>query len=240
MNGTAFRIGAAAVHFFTALGIVCALFAMQAAIEGRYVDMFVWLGVAFIIDGVDGTFARVFDVGRQLPRISGEKLDLVIDYVTYVFVPALAMRLAGYLDGSLGLLLTAAILVSSLYHFSDNGSKSDDHCFVGFPAIWNVVALYVFAFDMKGWGGEVLVFACVILTFVPWRWVHPMRVERWRVPTLVLTALWGFAAVRVVLNGFPADRMSQVVLAAVALYGIGLSLMWRTPPERQGNGDNAG
>jgi phosphatidylcholine synthase len=231
-SDTANRIGAAAVHLFTALGIVCGLLAMQAAIESRFVDMFVWLGVAFLIDGVDGTFARIFDVSRRLPRISGEKLDLVIDYVTYVFVPALALRLAGYLDGTLGLILTAAILVSSLYHFSDNGSKSEDHCFVGFPAVWNIVALYIFAFDMRGWPSGVLVFVCVALTFVPWRWVHPMRVVKLRGVTLAMTLLWGLAAVRTVLNGFPTDRLSQWILAVVGVYGLALSLMWRVPPER--------
>lgn len=232
MSDTANRIGAAAVHLFTAFGIVCGLLAMQAAIESRYVDMFLWLGVAFFIDGVDGTFARIFDVGRRIPRISGEKLDLVIDYVTYVFVPALALRLAGYLDGTLGLILTAAILISSLYHFSDNASKSDDHCFVGFPAVWNIVALYIFAFDMRGLVSAALVIVCVILTFVPWRWVHPMRVVKLRGVTLAMTLLWGLAAVRTLFNGFPTDRMSQWIFAIVGIYGIALSVMWRLPPER--------
>ena len=98
---------------------------------------------------------------ERLPRFSGERLDLVIDYVTYVFVPALALMQAGYLQGRLGLLLASLILLSSLFHFSDTQSKTEDHCFVGFPAVWNIVAFYIFAFQMPPWAAGALVLVCV-------------------------------------------------------------------------------
>ena len=233
MNGTVGRLSAAAVHLFTALGTVCALLAMRAAIEYRFEDVFIWLGVALFIDGVDGTFARMVDVANRLPRFSGERLDLVIDYVTYVFVPAFALLQAGHLSGLVGYVLAAGILLSSLYHFSDMGAKSDDYCFVGFPAIWNIVALYIFAFAPPLVVTAGVVVLCTGLTFVPWRWVHPMRVEKFRVLTLLLTALWGIAALYVVLKGFPADVMSKAVLFLVGCYGVALSLLWREPPERR-------
>ncbi len=170
------RWAAAAVHLFTALGAVCALFAIHAVLDGKYEVAFVWLGVAFIIDGIDGTFARAVDVGRRLPDFSGEKLDLVVDYVTYVFVPALALQLGGYLPGVWGGVLAGLILLSSLFHFSHLGSKADDHCFVGFPAVWNVVAFYIFAFALPGWAVSGLILLCVGFTFVPMRWLHPLRV----------------------------------------------------------------
>ena len=124
---------AALVHAFTALGAVCALLAVRAVIAGAWETVFVWLGIALIIDGIDGTFARLAKVSEHLPRFSGERLDLVVDYLTYVFVPALALVQAGYLPGALGLLLAALILLSSLFHFADTQSKSDDNCFVAFP-----------------------------------------------------------------------------------------------------------
>ena len=139
-------VAAAAVHVFTGLGIVCALLAARATYAADFEAAFFWLGVAFVIDGVDGMFARKARVKEVLPSFSGETLDLVIDYVTYVFLPALMLLQAGYLSGWTGIVLASLICLSSLYHFSDEGSKADDNCFVGFPAVWNIVAFYIFAF----------------------------------------------------------------------------------------------
>ena len=204
---------AALVHLFTALGIVCALLATQALLERHWELAFVWLAVALLIDGVDGTFARMVDVVGRLPRFSGERLDLVIDYVTYVFIPVLA------------LLLASLILMSSLFHFSDTESKTDDYCFVGFPAIWNVVAFYIFAFDMPVGLASAVVFACVVLTFVPMRWAHPMRTPAFWTLTLAATLLWAGAACVVLWQGFPANGLAKAVLAGTATYAIGLTLL---------------
>ena len=215
---------AALVHAFTALGIVCALCAARATISGSFEQAFFWLGVAFLIDGLDGYFARAARVKVVLPTVSGETLDLVIDYVTYVFVPALMLLQAGYLAGPRGLLLAALICMSSLYHFADKTSKSEDHCFVGFPAIWNLVAFYIFAFDPPAWATGLLVLACVALTFVRLKWVHPLRVMASRTLTLAALGLWVLAAIQVIATGFPATGVVKFVLLAVAAYGLGLSL----------------
>jgi phosphatidylcholine synthase len=216
---------AALVHVFTALGIVCALLATRAVLAGAWEQAFAWLGVALVIDGVDGTFARIANVSTRLPRFSGERLDLVIDYVTYVFVPALALVQAGYLAGGFGLFLASLILLSSLFHFSDLESKSEDHCFVGFPAIWNVVAFYVFAFQMPGWAAGALVAVCAALTFVPLRWAHPMRTPLLWPVTVALTAVWCAAAFVTLWAGFPAGPIAKALLLSVAAYGVGLALM---------------
>ena len=218
---------AALVHLFTALGIVCALLATQALLERRWELAFIWLAAALLIDAIDGTFARMVDVAGRLPRFSGERLDLVIDYVTYVFIPVLALLLAGYLPGWPGLLLASLILMSSLFHFSDTESKTDDYCFVGFPAIWNVVAFYIFAFDMPVGLASIVVLACVVLTFVPMRWAHPMRTPAFWALTLAATSLWAGAACVVLWQGFPANAVAQAVLAGTAVYGLGLTL-WRS------------
>ena len=156
------------------------LFATLALIGGAPERMFLWLGAALLIDGLDGPLARRLTVGRRLPRFSGERLDLVIDYLTYVFIPALALWQAGVLAGALGLALVAGILVSSLFHFADLESKAEDNSFVGFPAIWNLVAFYLFAFDAGPAAAALVAGAGIVLTFVPWRWVHPLRVRAWR------------------------------------------------------------
>jgi phosphatidylcholine synthase len=216
---------AALVHVFTGFGIVCAFLSLYALLERRWELAFVWLGIALVIDAVDGTFARWVDVGTRLPRFSGERLDLVIDYVTYVFIPTLALVLAGYLHGWFGLLLASLILLSSLFHFSDTESKADDNSFVGFPAIWNVVAFYVFAFHMVPWAAAALVLTCVVLTFVPMRWAHPMRTPAFWPLTLAATVLWSVATVLVLWEGFPAKGLPHAILVGTGIYGIGLTLL---------------
>jgi phosphatidylcholine synthase len=215
---------AALVHIFTASGIVCALLATRAVLAGAWEEVFIWLGLALLVDGIDGALARLVDVTAKLPRFSGERLDLVIDYVTYVFVPALALLQADYLQGRLGMLLASLILLSSLFHFADTESKTEDHSFVGFPAVWNIVAFYVFAFQIPSWIVAILVFACVVLTFVPMRWAHPLRTPLLWPITLAMSVLWCVAACFTLWRGFPAHPLVQAVLLAAGAYGISLTL----------------
>jgi phosphatidylcholine synthase len=215
---------AAAVHCFTALGAGCALLALRAAIAEEWVALFVWLGIALLIDGVDGTLARLANIKTVLPRFSGERLDLIIDYLTYVFVPALALLLAGYLEGALGTLLAALILLSSLFHFSDTESKTSDYCFVGFPALWNVVAFYAFALGMPPWMAAAMVITLIVLTFVPWKWAHPLRTPLLWPVTLLMLMAWLAAAVLTLWRGFPATPALQAILVFAAAYMLGLVL----------------
>lgn len=216
------RLRAAAVHVFTACGAACAMFATVALFQGRWQAMFAWLGVALVIDALDGPMARRAHVKAHLPRFDGERLDLIIDYITYVFVPALAMWRAGFLPGVAGEVLTAGILMSSLFHFADTQSKTEDNCFVGFPAIWNAVALYIFAFSAPPATAMVVTALLITLTFVPMKWVHPVRVVRWRAVTAAVSAVWGVAATWCVATGFPASGATLTVLSACALYAFAL------------------
>lgn len=214
-------IPSALVHVLTAFGVVCALLATLAIADRQYEIMFAWLGLAFIIDGVDGPIARYVGVKERLPRFSGERLDLVIDYLTYVFVPVLALLSANFLSGFTGVLLGAAVLLSSLYHFSDTESKADDNSFVGFPAIWNFFAFYVFVFHPPWWLTLLACCGCIALTFVPWHWVHPVRVTAWRGLTLFALGLWLAAAGAAIWSGFPdVPAWAKLILAAVAVYAV--------------------
>jgi phosphatidylcholine synthase len=214
----------ALVHLFTAMGVVCALMATRCVLLGAWEALFAWLAVALAIDTLDGTFARWVGVSERLPRFSGERLDLVIDYLTYVFIPALALLQAGFLPGSFGLVLACLILLSSLFHFSDTASKAADHSFVGFPAIWNVVAFYVFALDLQPTSTALLILGCVVLTFIPLKWVHPMRTVALRPVTVLSSLLAGIAGVSVLLSGFPASGWQWIVLVLAAVYGVALTL----------------
>jgi phosphatidylcholine synthase len=215
---------AAFVHLFTALGIVCGLFAALAVFSDAWEAMFAWLGLALIVDGLDGALARRFQVQRHLPRFSGDRLDLVIDYVTYVFVPALALYQAGFLEGHWGLLLVSLILLSSLFHFSDTQSKAGDNSFVGFPAIWNLVAFYVFALGLSAAATALLVLACAALTFVPLKWAHPLRTPLLRPVAGVLVAVWALAAIYALWAGFPDGAWSAAALLLTAAYGLALTV----------------
>jgi phosphatidylcholine synthase len=220
------RLAAAGVHLFTAFGAVCGLWAALAVFDGAWERMFGWLGLALIIDGIDGTFARLAQVEERLPRFSGERLDLVVDYVTYVFVPAVALERGGFLgEGAAAPVLAAAILLSSLYHFADLASKGDDYSFIGFPAVWNIVAFYLFAFAAPAWLACAVVIVCVVLTFVPMHWVHPLRVIRLRVATLAITLAWAGAAIAAVSIGFPASAWIKGVLGLSAVYVVALTLV---------------
>lgn len=221
------RVAAFGVHAFTASGAVCAWLATLAMLDQAFERGFAWLGLAFLIDGIDGTLARMVRVKERLPRFSGEVLDLVVDYVTYVFVPVLALHRAGLLPGKPGVVLSAAILLSALFHFSDTASKDQDYHFIGFPAVWNVVAFYAIAFAAGPGATAAVVVSCVVLTFLPWRWVHPMRVTEWRGLTIAATLAWSAAAMAAVVRGFPVGRLEGGVLLLVAAYGVGLSLWWR-------------
>lgn len=218
------KIKAASVHLLTALGAICGLLALLAAISRQFELAFLWLGLAFFIDGIDGFFARRFEVKTVLPHVSGETIDLCVDYVTYVFVPTLMLLLSGILSGWWGMTLAAVILVTSLYHFSDDNSKAPDNSFVGFPAIWNIVAFYLFALPQMASITSAIIVICSALTFVRWKWVHPMRVVAWRQVTLAATIVWSLAAAWVLWAGFPAGTLVAGILLAVAVYGVALSL----------------
>jgi len=220
------RLWAAGVHIFTALGVVCALMATLAIYDKNVEALFFWLAVAFFIDGVDGTMARAVGVKTHLPRFSGERLDLIIDYLTYVFVPALALLAWNHLQGTFGVILAAGICLSSLYHFSDNDSKNKDNCFVGFPAIWNIIAYFIFAIEPAAWVTNAVVLALIVLTFVPMPWVHPVRVEALRPVTLAALAAFCGAVLWNVAYGFPASPFLQFVILAIAIYGTSLAVIW--------------
>ena len=184
------RLSAAGVHLLTATGAAFALLALVAASRGDWQWMFIWLGVALIVDTVDGPLARRVGVVRVLPRFSGERLDLIVDFLTYVAVPAFAFSQSDLLPEASRLPAGIAVILSSLFHMADQESKTKDGYFVGFPAIWNVVCLYLFVLGPPPFVSLFIVAFFVALTFVPILAVHPFRVAEWRSFTWLVTALW--------------------------------------------------
>lgn len=214
---------AAAVHILTATGAAFALLALVAAARGAWHWMFIWLGIALIVDSIDGPLARRFGAATALPRWSGERLDLIVDFLTYVAVPAFALSQADLLPAPFRLPAAIAILLSGLFHMADLNSKTEEGYFVGFPAIWNVVCLYLFAFAPPPLVSLLIVAIFVVLTFVPVLYVHPFRVAELRTFTWPVTALWAAAAIGAVANPFPSPLWVKVLLigTAACLTGVG-------------------
>jgi phosphatidylcholine synthase len=217
------RLRAAAVHVLTATGAAFALLALIAAARGRWQEMFLWLGIALIVDTVDGPLARHVGVSAVLPRWSGERLDLIVDYLTYIFVPAFALSQAEILPADFRLPAAIAILISSLFHMADTKSKTEHGYFVGFPAIWNVVLLYLFVLAPPPFLSLAIVACFIVLTFVPILAVHPFRITELRRFAWALTALWCLGALAAIANPFPSPFWVRAVLIATAagLAGMG-------------------
>lgn len=191
------QAAALAVHMLTAFGAALAFAAMIAAVAGEFTVMFTLLGMALVIDGVDGTFARRLRVAEILPRWSGDVLDHVVDYLNYVFVPAYALATAGLLPQPFAVPAAVAILLSSAIYFADTHMKTADGYFRGFPALWNIVAFYLFLSQPAPMLSLVIVAAFIVLTFAPIFFVHPLRAKGWtglNILVLAIGALLGLAA----------------------------------------------
>ncbi|WP_439574888.1 CDP-alcohol phosphatidyltransferase family protein [Phreatobacter sp.] len=218
------RLAAIGVHAFTASGAVLGLLALQAAAERRWTAMFLFLGIALVVDGIDGTMARAVRVDEVLPRFSGEVLDLIVDFLTYVIVPAYALMAAGLLPQALAWPLVAAILISSAFYFADGLMKTSEGGFRGFPAVWNVAAFLIFVFDAGQALNAAVVMTLVAATFAPFVMVHPFRVRRFRLVTLAVLAVWGGAAGAALAADLRPGAAVLAVLAAASLYFLTIGL----------------
>ncbi|MGJ4916126.1 phosphatidylcholine synthase [Bradyrhizobium sp. HKCCYLRH2060] len=214
----AHRAAAFSVHVFTALGAGVALLAMLEAVREHWTAMFWWLGVALIIDGIDGPLARRLDVVHVQPDWSGDVLDLVVDFTTYVFVPAYAITASGMLLPLAAPVIGVGIAVTGALYFADRRMKSDDNHFRGFPGLWNIAAFYLFLLHPSPSLATSGLAVLIALTFVPFHVIHPVRVERLRWLTLPLVALWGVLVIDVLGNNFAVGPIVTTLLCAIALY----------------------
>lgn len=227
------RAVAWAVHVLTASGVVVGLLSLVAIFEGDARGALLWLGLAFIIDGMDGPLARRFEVRRRLPRFDGAVLDLVVDYFTYVVIPALFLYRFGHFPDALAVAAAAFILATSLYIFANDDMKTSDNYFVGFPAIWNVVALYVYILEPSQAVTLGFTLALGLASFSTAKFLHPLRVREGRVLTLLATGIWAVSSLVLVLAS--PDRPLVVLVAwLVASAWLGAQSLRRTfrGPER--------
>jgi len=207
--------------------------AMLAAVEGKWSLMFLWLVVALIVDGVDGPLARRYDVKTNWPTYDGVLLDLIIDYLTYVFIPAYALFKSGLLSGWEGWLTIIVIVYGSVIYFVDTRMKTKDYSFAGFPACWNMVVLVLFALSPP----EVVILAIVLaLTaamFTNLKFVHPVRTERWRAVTLPVALAWVLFAGWAAWVDFHAESWAHWGLVVTSIYLTCAGVAQQIIPERK-------
>ena len=219
------KLFAWSVHLYTATGALTAFAAVLAVVRGDYRTAFIWLIVATLVDATDGALARLARVKERLPGFDGARLDDIVDYLTYVFVPVLMIYHAGLLPAGWGFAVAAAVLLSSGYGFASADAKSNDAFFTGFPSYWNVVAVYLFAGRLSQTMNALVLLALSVLVFVRIGYVYPSRTPVLRGLTNVLGACWGMLMVAIVL-AMPDVPMAWLFLSLFfPLYYTVLSLV---------------
>jgi phosphatidylcholine synthase len=216
-----------AIHLLTASGAALAFLALLAAVDRAWPAMFLWLGLALIVDGIDGPLARRFQVGVALPRWSGDTLDLVVDFVTYVFVPAYAIANSGLLPGLLAPLAGVVIVVTSALYFADRHMKMPGHYFRGFPALWNAAAFYLLLLRPPSWLAAAGVTILAIATFLPFPFIHPVRVARLRTFNIALLVVWAVLALITLARDMAPGPWITTALCAIAVYVISAGVLRR-------------
>ena len=226
------KIRALSVHLLTATGAVFAMLAMLAAVDSRWDLMFLWLVVAFFVDGIDGPLARHYDVKKNAAEFDGVLLDLIIDYLTYVFIPAFALFKSGLMDGWTGWFAIILITFTSAMYFADTRMKTKDNSFSGFPGCWNMLVLVIFALEPNFWVSLALVTILAVAMFLPLKFVHPVRTERWRVVTLPVAIAWTFFAGWAAWVDFHPESWAHWGLVITSVYLLGAGVAQQAIPER--------
>lgn len=226
------RIKALFVHLLTATGAVLAMLAMLAAVDHKWDMMFLWLVVALFVDGIDGPLARRYHVKTNWPTYDGVLLDLIIDYLTYVFIPAFALFKSDLMNGWTGWCAIIVITYASALYFVDTRMKTKDYSFAGFPACWNMVVLVMFALQPNFYVilGFVVLLAATMFTNL--KFVHPVRTDRWRAVTLPMALGWvGFAGWAAWVDFHP-ESWASWGLVITSLYLILAGIVQELFPER--------
>jgi phosphatidylcholine synthase len=213
------RAAGFSVHVFTASGGAVAVLALYAAIERNFSACFAWLGLALFIDGIDGTLARAARVQVTAASIDGAVLDLVIDFLTYVLVPVVALWRSDLMPTEASFWIGLVVTIASALYFADTRMKTDDLWFRGFPATWNIIVLYLFILRPPWIVSAGILLGAAVLMFAPIVFVHPLRVARMRGLTIAMMLAWfALAAIAIVENLRPSAWVACGLIATAAYF----------------------
>lgn len=178
------------VHLLTGLGVLAGFFALISVINNNQSNAFLWLGLAFLIDSIDGTLARKFNVKKNFPNIDGKMLDSIIDFFNYVIVPAITIYWFKLVPDNLLIFIPSILILVSIYSYVNLNIMTSDHYYNGFPAIWNVVVLYFYIFGTSQTTNLVILIFLLILKFSPLKCIHPLRVKKLKNISIFFTIVW--------------------------------------------------
>ena len=219
-------------HLYTGLGAVLALAATMAIFEGDYRSAFLAMVASTFVDATDGWLARRLQVKQRLPHYDGARLDDIVDYLTYVFVPVLLIWKAGLVPAGWELTIGSAVLLASAYGFGQADAKiqTTDYFFTGFPSYWNIVAVYLFAWRLSPVTNAVILVVLVVLVFVPLRYVYPSRTATLKMPTLVLGSAWALLVLVIVWRLPSTDGPWMWLSLIFPVYYLALSVWLQCRP----------
>lgn len=220
------------VHLLTASGAVFALFAMLSAGNNHWSIMFLWLLGALIVDGIDGPLSRYFQVKKYAGNWDGEVMDLIVDYLTYVFIPAYAIAKSGLLGEWQGWLAAIVITVTGVVYFADTRMKTADNSFSGFPGCWNMVILVLFALWPPAWVSISVIAILALGQFFDLKFVHPVRTQRWRPLSMTMMVVWTVAALWVGWLDFQPTDFARGALIISSIYLLFAGIAQQLTPVR--------
>ncbi|HSF91678.1 MAG TPA: phosphatidylcholine synthase, partial [Paracoccaceae bacterium] len=195
-------------------------------------EMYLWLLAALVVDGIDGPLARLYHVKKYAPHWDGALLDLIVDYLTYVFIPAYALAVSGLLGEWEGWFAAIAITLTGVVYFADTRMKTPDKSFSGFPGCWNMVILAIFALAPPQAVTLIIIIGLAIAQFIPLKFVHPLRTIRWRYLSLPMMFLWTFSAFWVGFAAFDPPTLAQALLIISSVYLLGAGIVQQVIPAR--------
>ena len=217
------------VHLFTGFGIIAGFFSLISVINNDQANAFLWLGLAFLIDSIDGTLARKFNVKKNLPNIDGKMLDSIIDFFNYVIIPAFMIYWFKLIPDQFLILVPSLLIFISIFSYANLNVMTSDHFYNGFPAIWNIIVLYFFIFSTSEIVNLLILSLLIILKFSPLKCVHPLRVKKFKNISIFFTIIWflmsGLLILSMQLEIKPIFELFFIFLWVVSnIYFISISL----------------
>lgn len=222
------KLLAGSVHLFTSSGIVAGFMAMLAIMAYHWQEAAIWLIVCQIIDGVDGTLARRFRIKEVLPDWNGKNIDYVVDFCTYALIPALFMYQADLFPQNLDICAAAAVLLTSAMYYGKEGMVSSDNYFIGFPVLWNAVAVYlVFVWHWSPAVNFIFVLCLCVLHFIPIKFPYPSQMSSFRRLTIACLCLMALALMAIIALYPDRNYLLEILATVTAIYFFAISV-WVT------------
>ena len=209
------KIAAWAVHGFTASGAVLGFLAIISIFNNDQTSSFLWLGLALLVDGLDGTIARKVGVSDKATNIDGSMLDNLVDYLNYVIIPSLMIYWFQMVPNGWEIIIPAGIFAVSLYTFANINMKTEDYYFSGFPALWNIVVLYFYILNTNQYINLIVIIFLSILTFIPIKFVHPLRVKKLRNITIFCTIIWSATTLKLVTTFPEINLLNEKIVLTI-------------------------